>query len=146
MIDKTLRNRYKITDDLSQGGFGITYLAVDLDLPNNPQCVVKQMAPQNQEFFQVAKDFFDEEAKTLQLLGEHNQIPRLFAYFEEGGQFYLVQEFIEGKDLSSEIGQGKKWGELETVRLLIEILEVLEYVHEKNVIHRDLKPHNIMRF
>jgi len=145
MIDKILRNRYKITDDLSHGGFGITYLAVDLDLPNNPQCVVKQMVPQNQEFFQVAKGFFDEEAKTLQVLGEHNQIPRLFAYFEDGGQFYLVQEFIEGNNLSEEICQGKKWGEIETVRLLIEILEVLEYIHEKNVIHRDLKPQNIMR-
>ncbi|NES89773.1 MULTISPECIES: serine/threonine-protein kinase [Okeania] len=147
MINKILRHRYKIISELGKGGFGTTYLALDLDLPNHPQCVVKQLAPYDPrpEVFQVAKTLFEKEAITLQRLGEHNQIPRLFAYFEEGGQFYLVQEFIEGNDLTKEIYPGKNFGEDRTIQLLTEILSVLQYVHQQNVIHRDLKLQNIMR-
>ena len=78
-------------------------------------------------------------------MGENEQIPRLFAYFEEGGKFYLVQEFIDGYDLTKEIYPGKRFTESRTIQLLTEILEVLKYVHQQNVIHRDLKPQNIMR-
>ncbi|NET26753.1 serine/threonine-protein kinase [Okeania sp. SIO1I7] len=147
MAEKILKNRYKIISELGKGGFGNTYLAVDLDLPNHSQCVVKQLAPSDArpQVFQVAKILFEKEAKTLQRLGENNQIPTLFAYFEEGGQFYLVQELIEGDDLTKEIYSGKKIGENKIVQLFIEILEVLKYVHQQNVIHRDLKPQNIMR-
>ncbi|NEO54192.1 MAG: protein kinase [Okeania sp. SIO3B5] len=147
MTSKILRHRYKIISELGKGGFGTTYLAVDLDLPNHSQCVVKQLAPSDPrpEVFQVAKTLFEKEAITLQRLGEHNQIPRLFAYFEEGGQFYLVQEFIEGSDLTKEISYGNKLSENQTIQLLTEILEVLKYVHQQNVIHRDLKLQNIMR-
>ena len=147
MTSTILRHRYKIISELGKGGFGTTYLAVDLDLPNHSQCVVKQLAPSDPrpEVFQVAKTLFEKEAITLQRLGEHNQIPRLFAYFEEGGQFYLVQEFIEGNDLTKEIYSGSKLSENQTIQLLTEILEVLKYVHQQNVIHRDLKLQNIMR-
>ncbi|NET44623.1 serine/threonine-protein kinase [Okeania sp. SIO2B3] len=142
-----LRHRYKIISELGKGGFVTTYLAVDLDLPDRPQCVVKQLTPSDPrpQVFQVAKSLFDKEAKILHRLGKHEQIPRLFAYFEEGGQFYLVQEFIEGNDLTNEIYPGKKISEKQAIKLLAEILEVLKYVHEENVIHRDLKPQNIMR-
>ncbi len=63
--------------------------------------MVKQLAPSDPrpQVFQVAQDLFKKEAITLQRLGEHNQIPRLFAYFEESGQFDLVQEFIAETDL-----------------------------------------------
>jgi len=147
MINRTLKNRYQIISKLGEGGFGKTYLATDLDLPDRPQCVVKQLAPLDPtpQVFQIAKDLFDKEAKILQRLGKHDQIPQLFAYFEEGGQFYLVQEFIEGNDLTNEIYPGKKNSEKQAIKLLIEILEVLKYVHQQNVIHRDLKPDNIMR-
>ncbi len=67
------------------------------------------------------------------------------AHFEENQQFYLVQEYIEGKELSHEITPGKQWREAETIALLREILEVLVWVQKHNAIHRDLKPANIMR-
>ncbi|NEO54185.1 MAG: protein kinase [Okeania sp. SIO3B5] len=147
MTSKILRHRYKIISELGKGGFGTTYLAVDLDLPDRPQCVVKQLTPSDPrpQVFQVAKKLFDKEAKILHRLGKHEQIPQLFAYFEEGGQFYLVQEFIEGNDLTNEIYPGKKISEKQAIQLLTEILSVLRYVHQQNVIHRDLKPQNIMR-
>jgi len=147
MSNRILKNRYQILSELGKGGFGTTYLAIDLDLPNHPQCVVKQLTPSDPrpKVLQVAKTLFEKEAITLQRLGEHNQIPRLLAYFEEEKQFYLVQEFVKGYDLTKEIYSGKKFSENEIFQLLIEILEVLKYVHEENVIHRDLKPQNIMR-
>ncbi|NES68099.1 MAG: protein kinase [Okeania sp. SIO2D1] len=147
MINRILKNRYKILSELGKGGFGTTYLAVDLDLPNHPQCVVKQLAPSDPrpKVFKEAKKFFEKEAKILQNLGQHNQIPTFFDYFEEGEQFYLVQEFIEGDELAKEIYSQSGFTENETIKLLIEILDILKYVHHKNVIHRDLKPQNIMR-
>ncbi|NEP90400.1 MAG: serine/threonine protein kinase, partial [Okeania sp. SIO2C2] len=152
MINKILRRRYQIISELHKGGFGRTYLALDLDLPNCPQCVVKQLTPSDPrpQVFQIAKNLFDKEAKILHRLGKHEQIPQLFAYFEEDGQFYLVQEFIEGYDLTKEIYSWNKFlrsrlREYQTVQLLTEILSVLKYVHKQNVIHRDLKPQNIMR-
>jgi len=81
----------------------------------------------------------------LEKLGNHDRIPRLLAHFEEKQEFYLVQEFIEGHDLRKELGPDKQFGEDEVVILLRDILEVLEFVQENNVIHRDLKPPNIMR-
>ncbi|NES05303.1 MAG: serine/threonine protein kinase, partial [Okeania sp. SIO2F4] len=147
MTNRILRHRYQIISELGKGGFGTTYLAVDLDLPNHPQCVVKQLTPSDPrpQVFQEAKKLFDKEAKILHRLGKHEQIPQLFAYFEEGGQFYLVQEFIEGNDLTKEIYYRSRFTENQTVQLLTEILSVLKYVHQQNVIHRDLKPQNIIR-
>ncbi|KAB8333803.1 protein kinase [Scytonema tolypothrichoides VB-61278] len=142
-----LRNRYKIIKPLGSGSFGITYLAEDLDLPDHPQCVVKNLRQsQNQEELQAFINYFNKEAKALYRLGrEYSQIPQLFAHFEEGGEFYLVQEYIDGHDLSNEIFSGNKLSEAQVRQLLKEILEVLTIAHNKNIIHRDIKAQNLMR-
>ena len=147
MTNKILRHRYQIISELGKGSFGTTYLATDLEHPNHHQCVVKQLTPSDQrpKVFQVAKKLFEKEATALQNLGKHHQIPSFFDYFEEGGQFYLVQQFIEGNDLAKEIYPQRIFTENETIKLLIEILEVLKYVHQQKVIHRDIKLQNIMR-
>ncbi|MDJ0734587.1 MAG: bifunctional serine/threonine-protein kinase/formylglycine-generating enzyme family protein [Nostocaceae cyanobacterium] len=148
LIGTRLRNRYHILRLLGSGGFGDTYLAEDLDLPGKPQCVVKHLKSQeiNPAALPIARRLFESEAKVLYRLGSaNNQIPRLFAHFEENGEFYLVQEFVQGTDLSSEIAVGKKLREQEVIRLLQEILTVLAVVHKQNIIHRDIKPQNIMR-
>ncbi|MBW4595439.1 MAG: protein kinase [Brasilonema angustatum HA4187-MV1] len=142
-----LRNRYKIIKPLGSGSFGITYLAEDLDLPDHPQCVVKNLRQsQNQEELQAFINYFNKEAKALYRLGrEYSQIPQLFAHFEEGGEFYLVQEYIDGYDLSHEIFSGNKLSEVQVRQLLKEVLEVLTITHNKNIIHRDIKAQNLMR-
>ncbi|MEH2423238.1 MAG: protein kinase [Nostoc sp.] len=142
-----LRNRYKIIKQLGSGSFGITYLAEDLDLPDHPLCVVKNLRQrQSQEELQIFINFFNKEAKALYRLGrEYSQIPQLFAHFEEGGEFYLVQEYIDGHDLSHEIFSGNKLSEAKVIQLLKEILEVLTIIHNQNIIHRDIKAQNLMR-
>ncbi|MBR8839078.1 MAG: protein kinase [Stigonema ocellatum SAG 48.90 = DSM 106950] len=147
LSNQILRYRYKIVRLLGSGSFGVTYLAEDLDLPDHPLCVVKNLKQsQNLEDLQLARTLFDREAKVLYSLGnESSQIPRLFAHFEENGEFYLVQEFVDGHDLSHEIFPGKTLSEAEVTQLLKEILEILTFVHDKNIIHRDIKTHNLMR-
>ncbi|MEJ1936832.1 serine/threonine-protein kinase, partial [Nostoc sp. NIES-2111] len=148
LTGKVLRNRYRILKFLGGGAFGETYLAEDLDLPNHPQFVVKQLKPKisQAEVLQVARRLFENEARYLYQLGNISQkIPKLLAHFEENGEFYLVQEFVDGDDLSVEIIPGKKWSEQAVIQLLQEILEVLAIVHQQNIIHRDIKPKNLMR-
>lgn len=147
MLGKTLRNRYDIIKPLGSGGFGDTYLAKDRDFPENDQCVVKRLklTESDPEVVSVAKRLFRKEADVLYKLGNHDQIPRFFDYFEENGEFYIVQEFVDGQDLSQEIAPGKQLSEKDVVKLLQDILEVLVFVHENDVIHRDIKPKNLIR-
>jgi eukaryotic-like serine/threonine-protein kinase len=142
-----LRNRYRIEKALAAGGFGETYLAVDLDYPGQRQVVVKHLKPAHSDpkTLEVARRLFEAEAKVLAELGEtSDRLPALYAYFEEQGEFYLVQEFIEGQTLTMELAAGKL-SEAQTIEVLQEILASLAVVHGKNKIHRDLKPDNIMR-
>ncbi|MEH2274547.1 MAG: serine/threonine-protein kinase [Nostoc sp.] len=148
LAGKTLRNRFEIVKHLGSGGSGDTYLAVDLDLPGQPYCVVKHFHPKdpNPAVLPIAKSLFDREAEVLYQLGNaHDQIPRLFAHFNEDGDFYLVQEFIDGHALTQEIVSGQCLSENAVLNLLKDMLEVLAFVHQHNIIHRDIKPQNLMR-
>ncbi|GAP96726.1 WG repeat-containing protein [Leptolyngbya sp. NIES-2104] len=148
IVGATLGNRYRILQPLGSGGFGDTYLAEDSHLPDHPKCVVKHLKPKDSDprVIEVVQRLFRQEVKTLYQLGnQYEYIPKLFAHFEENGQFYLVQEFIDGHDLSVELTPGTQLSEEKVIQLLLEILSVLEGVHRSNIIHRDLKPQNIMR-
>jgi serine/threonine protein kinase len=94
---------------------------------------------------ETAKRLFDKEAEILYSLGSHDRIPRLLAHFQEGEQFYLVQEFADGLDLTQEIGKGKSLSQTAAIALLKEILEILVFVHGRGVVHRDIKPANLIR-
>jgi serine/threonine protein kinase len=142
-----LRNRYRIEKALAAGGFGETYLAIDLDYPGQPQVVVKHLKPaaQDPDTLKIAARLFEAEAKALAEMGrESDRLPTLYAYFQEQGQFYLVQEFIAGRTLTAELA-GKSRSESETLAVLQGILSGLQVVHGRNKIHRDLKPDNIIR-
>ena len=142
-----LRDRYKLIKTLGAGGMGQTYIAEDTQLPDHHQCVVKQLKPirNDSEFFETAKRLFTSEAEILHKLGSHNQIPRLLAHFEHNQEFYLVQELIDGCPLSNEMQLGEQWTESQVIQFLQEILGILAFVQTHNVIHRDIKPDNIMR-
>ncbi len=104
-----------------------------------------QPARKDEVFLDVARRLFKSEAEILEVLGQHEQIPQLMAYFEENRQFYLVQEYIEGHCLNEELVPGKRFSDAQVVDFLKEVLQILEFVHSHGVIHRDIKPSNLMR-
>ncbi|BAT55640.1 Serine/Threonine protein kinase [Nostoc sp. NIES-3756] len=147
MIGKILDGRYEIISKLGEGAFGTTYLAIDRKLPDKDQCVVKHFSPRTVNAYTLyhARRLFETEAKVLNRLGNNDCIPRLLAHFEEEENFFLVEEFIAGHDLSYEIKPSQPWSEAEVIVLLRDILEALDVIHQHNVIHRDIKPSNLMR-
>jgi serine/threonine protein kinase len=147
MIGQLLAGHYRVLQVLGAGGFGQTYITEDLHLPGNPKCVLKHLKPASTDrsVLDIARKLFEKEAIVLQQLGNHDRIPRLLAYFEEQQEFYLVQEYVPGHPLSTELTRGTKWSEAQVIQLLQEILEILVFIHGQNVIHRDIKPDNIMR-
>lgn len=146
-----LRNRYRPIKILGQGGFGITYLAVDEDRLGT-RCVIKQLLPKlegnsarQQASLDKAVQLFNQEALRLCQLGEHPQIPTLLAYFEEENRLYLVQEYIEGQNLWQEMEEKGAFSEEQIRQVLQQLLPVLKFIHEHNIIHRDITPVNILR-
>lgn len=139
--------RYTLIEQLGAGGFGQTFLAKDLHLPGQPHCVIKQLKPHDRspQHMQVARRLFDTEARTLYQLGSHPQIPRLLAHFEDGGEFYLAQELIDGHSLTEEFYTTASWDTVQVVAFLSDVLGILTFVHDHRVIHRDLKPSNLIR-
>jgi WD40 repeat protein/tRNA A-37 threonylcarbamoyl transferase component Bud32 len=131
---------------LGSGGFAKTYLAEDID-KFNELCVIKQFAPHvsSNEALQTATRLFEQEAKRLQQLGEHPQIPTLLAYFKQYNHLYLVQQYIAGKNLLDELDFKGVFNEQKIRDLLLQLLDILNSVHEQKVIHRDIKPENIIR-
>lgn len=147
MLEMTLAGRYRVVAKLSAGGFGETYVAEDSLRPGNPRCVVKKLQPasDNPKHWALAERLFLTEAQILERLGKHDQIPQLLAYFEEGGEFYLVEELIVGRSLGDEWPVDVPLSENEVVAFLRDFLPVLAFIHGQGAIHRDIKPDNIIR-
>ncbi|MEH1836626.1 MAG: protein kinase [Nostoc sp.] len=143
-----LNNRYQIIQVIGAGGFGETFLAEDVHMPSRRRCVIKQLKPitnNDPQTYQLIQQRFEREAATLEYLGESShQIPKLYAYFSENGQFYLVQEWIHGQTLTKIVEAKGFESETAVRQILLSLLSVLDYVHSKGIIHRDIKPDNII--
>lgn len=140
-----LKDRYRPIRSIGQGGFGRTFLAVDEDMLSKPYCVIKQFFYQGKDF-EKAEELFRQEAVQLDVLGkEHPQIPELMEHLELDSGLYLVEEFIEGKDLLEELKEQGAFEETKIKQLLNDLLPVLQFIHKNRVIHRDIKPENIIR-
>ncbi|MHC5610620.1 MAG: protein kinase domain-containing protein [Nostoc sp.] len=142
-----LNNRYRVIQTLESGGFGETFLAEDIQMPSNRRCVIKQLRPiqNNPQIYQLVQERFKREAAILeQLGGATKQIPSLYAYFQLNGQFYLVQEWIEGDTLTKKVHEQGSLSESAVKEILVSLLSVTEYVHNQRIIHRDIKPDNII--
>lgn len=140
-----LKDRYRAIAPLGQGGMGRTFLGIDEDRLN-AQCAIKQFLPQFQGAALIkAKELFHREAVQLFDLGEHPQIPTLYATFEQDHHLYLVQEFIPGQNLLQELYQKGPQSETQIREFLLSMLPVLQFIHDRGAIHRDIKPENILR-
>ncbi|NJN76629.1 MAG: serine/threonine protein kinase [Synechococcaceae cyanobacterium RL_1_2] len=143
-----INNRYEIIHTLARGGFGQTFLAVDTHLPSQPHCVIKQLKPLKEANGTTENELkmrFGKEAIVLEKLGaNHPQIPSLYAYFTQNDEFYLVQEYIEGETLRQRVQRTGVLIEQEAENFLLGILPVLVYTHGHQIVHRDIKPDNII--
>ncbi|MBR8836422.1 MAG: tetratricopeptide repeat protein [Stigonema ocellatum SAG 48.90 = DSM 106950] len=141
-MERLLGGRYRVIKELARGGFGITYLAEDTQSPNSP-CVIKKLDPHNIDIIETAKLLFRREVAILKYLQKKQQIPKFLNYFEKDENYYLVQEYIQGKTVYELLDE--EWTKPRVVNFLREVLSILKYLHQIKVIHRDIKPSNVMR-
>jgi serine/threonine protein kinase, bacterial len=142
-----INGRYQILHPLQEGGFGHTFLAEDTQLPSRRRCVIKQLKPiqHNPEFYKLIQERFQREAAIQETLGEVcQQIPTLYAYFSENDHFYLVEEWVDGDTLRQQMAATGKFSEATVRELLNQLLPIIETVHQYQIIHRDIKPDNII--
>jgi ABC-type branched-subunit amino acid transport system substrate-binding protein/tRNA A-37 threonylcarbamoyl transferase component Bud32 len=145
--EQLLNSRYRVIDKLGEGGFGLTLLAEDTQMPSHRCCVIKQLKPQtdNPLIDQSVRERFSQEAAVLEKLGEgHSQIPKLYGHFEENGLFFLALEWIDGETLNNRVKVAGKMSEEQVKEIISSLLQILDYIHEKKIIHRDVKPQNIL--
>ncbi|MEL7243359.1 MAG: serine/threonine-protein kinase [Cyanobacteria bacterium J06643_5] len=147
MIGKLICNRYQVIQILNQGIFCKTYITRDISIIDYPTCVVKHFLPSDRIALPIKtrRRLFNREVGALMKLDNYQYVPHLLNHFEENQEFYLVQEFINGHSLSKELQPGKRWSENKVIKLLEEVLNILIFVHAQGLIHRDVKPSNIMR-
>ncbi len=145
-VSERLNNRYEIIRELGDGGFGKTFLVRDHQMPSARQCVVKQLKPlhENAEIYTMVQERFQREAAILEQLGEHDQVPRLYAYFCEADLFYLVEEYVEGDTLTQKVEREGAQPEPIVTAMLVNLLPTIAHVHQQKIVHRDIKPDNII--
>ncbi|MDB9307510.1 protein kinase [Aphanizomenon sp. CS-733/32] len=161
LILKGRKGHYQTIKPLGKGGFGATFQAIDLDSVNQRQCVIKRLNindnPEiSDKLVEGIKAAFDREAQVLEFLGDNSgNIPTLYDYFsftapvfgqQKELEFkYLVQQYIQGEDLSQELRRKGRFSETEILDFLKQILPILQFIHHQDSIHRDIKPSNIVR-
>ena len=138
------QNRYRITHLLGRGGMGAVYAAwhLSLEIP----VAIKELTPQadlDPEMLAQLRAQFKREAMTLARLN-HNNLVRVIDSFEEGGNAYLVMEMVEGESLADCIGRAGALALPLVLRWAHQLLDALAYCHGQNVLHRDIKPTNII--
>ncbi|MEO0375237.1 MAG: serine/threonine-protein kinase [Cyanobacteria bacterium P01_A01_bin.17] len=143
---KVICDRYRVIEALGQGGFGQTYLVEDSNRFNE-RCVLKVFAPSvdSPAALEKAKELFNREAEVLYRL-EHPQIPRFREWFTELPALYLVQDYVEGQTYQMLLKQRQQpFSESEVASFLRQALPVLDYIHGRGMVHRDISPDNLMR-
>jgi len=143
----TIGQQYQAQRLIATGQFGRTFFGQDLS--QQRPCVIKQFFPQREPGILLtsrkAIQLFHSEARRLQQLGNHPQIPQLYDHIEQESYHYIIQEWIDGANLATELAQYGAFSERDIRKLLANLLPVLQYIHDRAVIHRDIKPNNIIR-
>ncbi len=158
-VSTVLGGRYIIGRVLGQGGFGITYIAKDYK--TGSLVAVKEYFPESlasrtggtavspfsgerKQNFDYGKTCFLEEAKTLACFNDCPGIVSVFNYFEENNTAYFTMEYLSGTSLCSYLkSKGNRIDFFETMNIVFPVMDALELVHKKGIIHRDISPDNI---
>lgn len=144
-----LKDRYRAIKPLGQSISSRTFLAKDLDKPAKTYCTIKQFIARDQVKDlvanpQIANSKFAGDPVQLDKIGKHPQIPELLAAFEQEGHFYLIQEYIQGPSLAADLAEEGVMSEGHIWEVLGQMLPVLDFIHDRQVIHGDIKPENIL--
>jgi len=134
--------RYHILEQLGEGGMAVVYKAYDTRLETDVAVKVIRTENLAPSVLERALKRFEREAKALARL-RHPNIVKVTDYGEHEGAPYLVMEYLPGGTLKQRL-QGKPMAWKEAVQLLLPIAEALDYAHSRNMIHRDVKPSNIL--
>jgi ABC-type branched-subunit amino acid transport system substrate-binding protein/serine/threonine protein kinase len=153
-----LEGRYVPLKLLQRNELSTTFLGKDLHSDSLKHCKIEQIQLDptfTASQIEIATKIFDREVKVLGKLGEHPNLPRLFDSLELTAPvapdrpiqkfFYLVQEYIDGKTLETELLEKGQFTEAEVIAVLREVARILEFVHFQGAIHRNLKPAKILR-
>lgn len=141
---EVLQNRYRIDNLLGEGGMGAVYKAYDTRLKIN--VALKEMVPQpglDERTLEQLHQQFEQEATVLAPLS-HPSLVRVGDYFEEGDNTYLVMDFAEGESLIDIIEEKGAISEAQVLTWALQLLDALTYCHSRSVIHRDIKPQNVI--
>ena len=155
-----LKDQYIIGKSIGRGGFGITYVGFDLVLER--RVAIKEYFPigmayrfsdavtvraytEAEEEFQSGLRQALQESRTIAKLGQIPNIMQVHNAFLENGTVYMVMEYIDGKSLAEEVKQRGRLGWKEALQMMYPVMDALEKLHEKGVIHRDVSPENIIR-
>lgn len=140
MIGKTLGSRYEIIEHLGEGGMAVVYKAKDTLLQRLVTVkVLRSEFSADEEF--VAR--FHHEAQAVASLS-HPNIVNVFDVGREGDVHYLVMEFIDGEDLKTKIKRRGRFDPSEAAAIARQVADALSHAHQQMIIHRDVKPHNIL--
>jgi eukaryotic-like serine/threonine-protein kinase len=135
--------RYAIGRLIGKGAMGVVYEGRDPKL--NRRVAIKTILKANldpEDSRQYAMRFSREAQAVARL--NHPHIVQVYDFAEDGDSAYLVMEFIEGRELKQSFDAGERFGIKEAVRIMCELLDALQFAHNAGIIHRDVKPGNIM--
>ena len=140
MKEKILADRYRLTEQIGMGGMAIVYRAVDLRTGHN--VAVKVLRPEFNEDSEFISRF-QREAEAASKMTHHN-IVNLLDVGMDGENRYLVMEYVQGKTLKQVIQERGKLSAPLACQIAIRILSALEHAHRNGIVHRDIKPQNIL--
>ncbi|MFK2826704.1 protein kinase [Bacillus sp. B190/17] len=136
-----LNDRYEVLNVIGSGSYGIVYLCKDLKSQENK--VVKQLRPSKRRKKKEV-ELFESETSILLTLN-HKNMPMLYEVFSNNEYFFYVMSFIEGDNLEDQIFFSEKtFNEKESLLILDQLLELVDYLHKKNIYHQDLRIPNIL--
>jgi serine/threonine protein kinase len=140
MIGKTIGN-LRITSEIGKGGMGAVYLAEHVRLVGKKFAIksLSSVLTQDPQF----RERFHQEAQNQAQLDHHN-IVQVTDFIEDNGEFFLIMEYVDGQSLSDKIKEKGKLEEKEALSIFKAVLEGLNFAHCKGIIHRDVKPSNIL--
>ena len=140
MVGTTVLGQYQITDVLGQGGMSVVFRAKHA--MTEQEVALKVLPPDLAAYSQV-KSRFLEEARALAQL-DHPNIVHLYNFGQENGSHVLAMQYVQGETWERLIIENGKQPWPEAVRITIDVLRALEYAHGRGIVHRDMKPSNVL--